>query len=338
MRARPAERGDDADAEGRARHDLARHLPAFLWVLRDFVLSLEGQSPTQYLERILCDKPGFDTETRERNATRAFLRRAWKERACEVLVRQLQLAGAVARTPDGRVAARVDEPGLRYTLRRWRTLPRVVDGGPPEPTAHLYPTLTPVLADWMLPSHRVVARTVGRAGMYLLDLGGGMSPVGQLVVEAHPDARVTVVDRPEVLRVLAERLDGRADRFALLAGDLLVDPLPADADVVLLSGVLHLFDDDDVLRILRRAVRATVDGGTVAVAEPLLREDGEIDETITAYEIGLHLRHPQGGIWPYSRLAGWFARAGLSDIHRLALPGAGSLVVGTVGRPATDRT
>ena len=257
---------------------------------------------------------------------------------CEVLVRQLQLAGAVARTPDGRVAALVDEPGLRYTLRRWRTLPRVVDGGPPEPTAHLYPTLTPVLADWMLPSHRVVARTVGRAGMHLLDLGGGMSPVGQLVVEAHPDARVTVVDRPEVLRVLAERLDGRADRFALLAGDLLVDPLPADADVVLLSGVLHLFDDDDVLRILRRAVRATVDGGTVAVAEPLLREDGEIDETITAYEIGLHLRHPQGGIWPYSRLAGWFARAGLSDIHRLALPGAGSLVVGTVGRPATDRT
>ena len=257
---------------------------------------------------------------------------------CEVLVRQLQLAGAVTRLPDGRVAATVDEQGLRYTLHRWHTLPRVVDGGPPAPTAHLYPMLTPVLADRMLPSHRVVARTVGGPGCHLLDIGGGMSPVGQLLVEQYPDARVTVVDHPEVLQVLAARLDDRDARFTLLAGDLLVDPLPEDVDVVLLSGVLHLFDDDDVLRILRRAVRATVDGGTVAVVEPLLREDGQVDEAITAYEIGLHLRHPQGGIWPYSRLAGWFARAGLTQLRRLGLPSAASLVTGTVGRPSTDRT
>ncbi|WP_108667181.1 methyltransferase [Euzebya rosea] len=258
---------------------------------------------------------------------------------CEVLVRQLQLAGAVTRLPDGRVAATVDEQGLRYTLHRWHTLPRVVDGGPPAPTAHLYPMLTPVLADRMLPSHRVVARSVGGPGCHLLDIGGGMSPVGQLLVSQHPDARVTVVDHPEVLQVLAERLDDRhTTRFTLLAGDLLVDPLPEDVDVVLLSGVLHLFGDDDVLRILRRAVRATVDGGTVAVVEPLLREDGQVDEAITAYEIGLHLRHPQGGIWPYSRLAGWFARAGLTQLRRLGLPSAASLVTGTVGRPATDRT
>ncbi|KAH8084518.1 GTPase [Aureococcus anophagefferens] len=63
VRARPAERADrdDAVAASQARHELSRHLPAFLWVLRDFALDLVDEDGTAidsdaYLERALAPR------------------------------------------------------------------------------------------------------------------------------------------------------------------------------------------------------------------------------------------------------------------------------------------
>lgn len=256
----------------------------------------------------------------------------------EILLRQLQLGGVCERDDDGGLRLTAPIEGIQWTVERWDQLGAVVTGGPPTPTGHLYPAISPVLATRLQPAARAAAAVLATPGMHLLDLGGGASPVGQALVAADPSARVTVVDDAAVLDAVRPLLvprstDQASTAFTLLAADITADPLPEDADVVLLSGVLHLFDEATIVSLLRRAERCAVAGGRVAIMEPLLADSHELDPGITSYELDLFLRQPHGGIWPYSRLAGFCVRAGLRRLRRDPLPGMMSLVTGLAGAP-----
>lgn len=255
-----------------------------------------------------------------------------RDRTVAVLLRQLAHAGVVRRARDGTYRTAVPASGVSWTLDRWSDLPRVAAGDEPVSTGHAYPAIVGLLARELAPAHAAVADLLHEPGVRLLDLGGGAAPAGLLLLERDATAEVTVVDRAAVLDVLRPRTADAGDRLRLVAADLLHDPLPGGYDVALLSAVLHLFDEADVLRLLQRAARGVRPGGRVAVVEPLLAEDGSAAEEIVAYELDLHLRHPDGGLWPYSRWAAWFAAAGLRGVRREHLPRGLSLITGRTPR------
>jgi hypothetical protein len=71
-----------------------RFFPSFVWVVRDFSLSLvdedgEPISALDYLERSLAPQSGFDKPTMERNRVRQMLTAFFTERKCTTLVRPL---------------------------------------------------------------------------------------------------------------------------------------------------------------------------------------------------------------------------------------------------------
>ena len=109
----------------------------------------------------------------------------------------------------------------------------------------------------------------------LLDLGGGGGGYAIPIAEAFPHISVTIFDLPEV-RTLAEdriRLAGLEERIAFVPGSFFDDPLPRGHDVVLLSSILHDWDEADCARILARCHAAIEPGGTVIITEPMLAED-----------------------------------------------------------------
>ena len=78
---------DDDDAVAESPHALARHLPSFVWVLRDFALDLVDEAdraltPDEYLERALAP-----TGRAESDATRRALAAYFPARACRTLPR-----------------------------------------------------------------------------------------------------------------------------------------------------------------------------------------------------------------------------------------------------------
>lgn len=109
----------------------------------------------------------------------------------------------------------------------------------------------------------------------LLDVGGNSGGYAIALARANPRLRATIFDLAPVRELALERVDagGLADRIDFAVGSFFEDELPQGHDVVLLSSILHDWDERDCMAILGRCYRAIEPGGTIVVAEPMLAED-----------------------------------------------------------------
>jgi SAM-dependent methyltransferase len=109
---------------------------------------------------------------------------------------------------------------------------------------------------------------------HVVDVGGG---TGRLLIEllsGNPHLRGTVVDlsAPVDETVAALEAHGVAGRCEVVRGSFF-DPLPAGADLYVLSDVLGDWDDPQAEQILRRCAEAAGPAGRVLVAEMVPGED-----------------------------------------------------------------
>ena len=103
-----------------------------------------------------------------------------------------------------------------------------------------------------------------------IDAGGGLGVLAHILVERHPGLRVLVLDRPEV--VAQARADATHDRIEFRAADFF-EPWNVTADAVLLARVLHDWDNEAAVRVLRNARSALNSGGRLIAVEMVLAED-----------------------------------------------------------------
>ncbi len=108
----------------------------------------------------------------------------------------------------------------------------------------------------------------------VVDVGGAHGTLLAGVLEANPAARGVLTDLPHVIadapRALAAL--GIADRVEAVAGDFF-QAVP-EGDVYLLKQVLHDWNDDQCVALLRNCARAMRPGGKVVVVEMVVPEDG----------------------------------------------------------------
>jgi hypothetical protein len=100
----------------------------------------------------------------------------------------------------------------------------------------------------------------------VVDVGGGTGALLEAVLRAHPQVRGTLVDLPATAARASERFAGTdlAGRVEVV-GQAFFDPLPAGADLYLLSGVLNDWQDPEAAAILARCAEAARPDGTVVV-------------------------------------------------------------------------
>jgi hypothetical protein len=126
---------------------------------------------------------------------------------------------------------------------------------------------------------------------HIVDVGGGDGTLLAAILTAHPGLRGTLVDLDGPAAAARSTLAaaGLASRCDVVAGSFF-ESLPAGHDAYLLSAVLHNWDDEHALAILRRCVEAAAgSAGRVLVIEELLEgatESGlrtEMDLRMLAY-------------------------------------------------------
>jgi hypothetical protein len=120
--------------------------------------------------------------------------------------------------------------------------------------------------------HLLEAYDFGHFGA-VVDVGGGHGALLAALLGVHPQMRGVVFDQPHVVAGAPEVLEaaGVADRCEIVGGSFF-DAVPPGGDAYLLKAILHDWEDDDAVRILRSCRGAIADGGAVLVVE---RELGE---------------------------------------------------------------
>jgi SAM-dependent methyltransferase len=118
----------------------------------------------------------------------------------------------------------------------------------------------------------------------ILDLGGGSGCYCIAAAQAHPHLTAVVLDLPLVAEVAREFIasHGLADRVTAVAGDFTRDPLPRDADCVIMASNLPQYSRELVQRVVDRAHAALRPGGEMHLIGEMLDADrsGPVDPAL----------------------------------------------------------
>jgi predicted O-methyltransferase YrrM len=120
----------------------------------------------------------------------------------------------------------------------------------------------------------VLAERVDLSGArVLLDVGGGTGIYAYACLRKYPQLRAIVWDRPEVLKVASEMAvaHGVAERVECRRGDMFVDAVP-EADVILLSNVLHDWNVPECKTLIRRCAERLPSGGRLLIHDVFLND------------------------------------------------------------------
>jgi hypothetical protein len=159
----------------------------------------------------------------------------------------------------------------------------------------------------------------------LSDVGGATGLLSSIVAQRHPHLRCKTCDLP-VVRPIAERAiaaAGVADRVEAVALDFFVDPIPP-ADVVTMGMILHDWNLDKKLQLVRAAYDALPPGGAFIVVENLI--DDARRENVFGLMMSLNMLIEFGDAFDYTGadFAGWCREAGFRKIEIMTLAGPAS--------------
>ncbi len=107
----------------------------------------------------------------------------------------------------------------------------------------------------------------------IVDVGGGRGGLLSAVLAANPHVQGVLFDIPTVVAGADEEISSAevVDRCKVVSGDFF-DTVPEGGDAYLLSNVIHDWDDDRAVQILRTCRAAMADTACVLIAEFVLPE------------------------------------------------------------------
>jgi SAM-dependent methyltransferase len=158
-----------------------------------------------------------------------------------------------------------------------------------------------------------LARKVDLAGRTaVLDVAGGSGIYACALTTIHPHLRATVYERPPVDAIARRCIERRgcSERVSVQAGDIFEGELPAGFDVILLSNVLHDWDDRVAAAILSKAARALSPGGLLLVHDAFLDADKRGPLPVAQYS-ALLMHSTEGRCFSVSEIRMWLERNNL---------------------------
>jgi SAM-dependent methyltransferase len=146
----------------------------------------------------------------------------------------------------------------------------------------------------------------------VLDVAGGSGIYSCALTTIHSHLRATVYERPPVDAIARRSIAKRecTDRVSVLAGDMFEGELPGGFDVILLSNVLHDWDDPVAKALLAKAARALSPGGLLLVHDAFLDADKRGPLPVAQYS-ALLMHSTEGRCFSTGEIRAWLEPNGL---------------------------
>ncbi|MGC4790449.1 methyltransferase [Micromonospora sp. DT178] len=166
----------------------------------------------------------------------------------------------------------------------------------------------------------------------LLDVGGGAGAFPIEFCRRLPNLRATILDLPHVCVRAEERIaaEGMSGRIGTVGGDFLADPaLPDGHDVILLSMILHDWDEPTNRALLAKCHAALPPGGAVVICELLLNDERTGPPEAALMGMNMLVETEGGRNYSGAEYTAWLTDAGFVDVRTVPFdaPGANGAVV-----------
>jgi len=110
----------------------------------------------------------------------------------------------------------------------------------------------------------------------LVDVAGGFGSLLAAVLAANPRMHGVLFDAPSVIEGARSEIgrSGVADRCELVGGDFFA-AVPAGADAIMMKHIIHDWDDEHSLQILKNCHAALTQGGKLLVIDSVILPGNE---------------------------------------------------------------
>lgn len=117
----------------------------------------------------------------------------------------------------------------------------------------------------------------------IVDVGGGNGSVSAAILQENPNLKAIILDRPETVGAARQLLEAERleDRCQLIAGDFF-ESIPSGGDLYLLSNIIHDWDDERAVEILRNCRAAMAPNTPVILLEAVLLPHGRSNGAVLA--------------------------------------------------------
>jgi hypothetical protein len=157
------------------------------------------------------------------------------------------------------------------------------------------------------------------------DVGGATGQLCMILAARHPHLRCTSFDLPVVAPIAEKTIAaaGLTGRVAVASGDFIADPLPR-ADVITMGMILHDWNLDRKMHLIRAAHEALPEGGAFVIIENLI--DDARRENAFGLMMSLNMLIEFGDAFDFtgSDFAGWCQEVGFRKVEILPLAGPAS--------------
>lgn len=148
----------------------------------------------------------------------------------------------------------------------------------------------------------------------LVDVGGGMGSALSIIVKEHPHIHGINLDLPHVIATAppitgVEHMEGN-----------MFEHIPS-ADAVMMKWILHDWEDEECVKLLRRCYEATPTNGKVIVVEAVVEEDQSMLRRLgLLFDITMMIYTTGGKERSEEEYKGLFQRSGFASYRIVKLP------------------
>ncbi len=157
------------------------------------------------------------------------------------------------------------------------------------------------------------------------DVGGATGQLSTILAERHPHLRCISYDLPVVAPIAEKHIaaSGLSDRVEAASGDFFADPLPR-ADVITMGLILHDWNLDRKMQLIRSAYEALPDGGAFIIIENLI--DDARRENVFGLMMSLNMLIEFGDAFDFTGgdFLGWCRDVGFREVEIVPLTGPSS--------------
>ena len=162
----------------------------------------------------------------------------------------------------------------------------------------------------------------------LCDVGGATGLLAIEVAKRHPHMRCTSFDLPQVAPIAMRSISsaGLSERVKTASGDFFKDPLPK-ADVITMGMILHDWNLENKMRLIKAAYDALPAGGAFIVIEALI--DDARRENLFGLLMSLNMLIEFGEAFDYSAadFQQWCRQVGFQRFEKIHLAGPHSAAI-----------